>query len=101
MSDPAVFTVEGIEFKALPSRAGIYYFWQPRVAGIAFSIFKLPSGERPYSVNKGNYASLEAAARGAIERRHKEIETWRQAIADYDSAIAGLNEHKPTLPGDR
>ena len=99
MPDPARFTVEGITFVAAPTKSGLPYYWRPELPGLACSIFKHDSpGGRPYSVQSVRLASLEAAARRAIQIRAAEIEEWRKMIAEFEASKAKLAEQLARPP---
>jgi hypothetical protein len=88
MADPEIFTVDGVTFIALPTAAKMPHYWRPELEGLAFSVYRLEQGARRYVAGHTHFASLEAAGRGAIDRKAAEIERWRQAVEEHDRAKA-------------
>lgn len=90
MADPEKFTVDGVTFIALPTVTKMPHFWRPEIPGVAFSVYRLEQGARRYVAAHVHFGSLEAAARGAIQKKALEIEQWRQAVDEHDRAKAKL-----------
>jgi hypothetical protein len=90
VADPERFTVDGVTFIALPTVTKMPHFWRPEIEGLAFSVYRHEQGERRYVAGHVHFGSLEAAGRGAIQRKAAEIERWRLAVEEHDRAKARL-----------
>ena len=90
MADPERFTVDGVTFIAAPTATKMPHYWRPELEGLAFSVYRLEQGARRYVAGHTHFASLDAAGRGAIQRKAAEIERWRQAVEEHDRAKARL-----------
>jgi hypothetical protein len=86
LADPERFTVDGVTFIAAATAQRMPYYWRPEVPGLAFSIYRVDQGQRPYVAGHTHFKSLEAAGRGAITKKAAEIELWRQAVEEHDRA---------------
>jgi hypothetical protein len=96
MSEPDLFTVEGVVFVSVsPLRSGAT-FWRPALDGIAYSIRRTlgDDGAPRYEVDGRSFRSLDNAGRAAIRRKKLSVDYWRDIVEAYDRAIAKQNEKR-------